>query len=215
MKIFVIVEKGYEYNDEYYSEHGLAGVTEAYKSEEKAQAECFRLNKARKQDGIADDRDRPITDFYDVLALDVADDEVEAATPASGKPVDVYQASREAVKKARERAAEIAKEAFATAAKELFARHENLECFSFVAYTDYFNDGDACSYNVHCDEPDINGESGDEIGRSHPLYGLQREVAKFIALFDDEDVMAMFDDHVRVIVERPGVVTKEDYDDHN
>ena len=42
--------------------------------------------------------------------------------------------------------------------KQLFKDHKDLECFSWVQYTPYWNDGDTCTFSVYNEEIDINDE---------------------------------------------------------
>lgn len=58
---------------------------------------------------------------------------------------------------AQEEARVVARDAFKDGAAELFAAHPKLDSIGWKQYTPYFNDGDACVFAAHIDEPDING----------------------------------------------------------
>jgi hypothetical protein len=68
--------------------------------------------------------------------------------------------------KAKAEFTEKGKAMFAEISKALFEKHPKLESFGWRQYTDYFNDGDTCTFSVHADPDwglDINGESASEI----------------------------------------------------
>jgi hypothetical protein len=45
---------------------------------------------------------------------------------------------------------ETAKQMFTEGTTELFEAYPLLDSFGFTAYSPYFNDGDACTFNIHC-----------------------------------------------------------------
>lgn len=86
MKIYLIHELGWEYNDEYYSLpsqtpfDGNAGFPiKAYKDKTLAQSKCYEMNKAKiKLDSSMTDGDgEKIKEFYEVVELEVEDVECE------------------------------------------------------------------------------------------------------------------------------------------
>lgn len=88
MTLYVIVELGYEYNDEYYypPECGGGNPIDAYRSRKKAEAECERLNRGivesdswydpehhitRDVDEDGEDVEVPITEWFRVVEVQV------------------------------------------------------------------------------------------------------------------------------------------------
>lgn len=222
MQIHCIVEIGYEYNDEYYREPESGGGTPtvAYKVKAHADEACKTKNAERLAKGyeMRDGDDDVITEFYKVVTLEVADEDVQS-----------YASAQERIKAAREEAQRLARQAFTDESAKLFAAHPDLQSFAWRQYTPYFNDGDECRFGVRCDEPDVNGQSGGELdsgveyGRAPTYtrkqvrppsaeYLLQEPVAKFLNVFADEDMKAMFGDHVKVTVYRGGKVEVDDYE---
>ncbi len=102
---------------------------------------------------------------------------------------------------------------------ELFEKYPTLKSFGFTAYTaytDYFNDGEACTYNVHSDYPDINGERYDDFGygekeEQKELQKLAEIVTEFLQQFDDDIFQELVGDHVEVSIDKKGIHTS-DYD---
>lgn len=78
MKIYIIQELGYEYNDEFYSRPECEGGTpiKAFRSEEKAMAAAFRMTKERLKASDMESEAGPIANFYDVIGIEVSDEEV-------------------------------------------------------------------------------------------------------------------------------------------
>lgn len=123
-----------------------------------------------------------------------------------------------------------AREEFSKEFKSLFDKYPRLKSVGWRQYTDYFNDGDECSFSVHNDEPDINGfRSNDEDDSSENLWlRYKREtgwgnnkktnpnfeievqiiiyaVRQLLAQFDDDTYKNLFEDHAEVVVTRTGI----------
>lgn len=122
------------------------------------------------------------------------------------------------------------KEVFALATKELFEKHPILESFSWTQFTPYFNDGDTCTFSSqHADYLNItwtDGTADDDLcdwdilqkeKRGEPITikdAAFRDVFACMDVFDDDDVLALFGDHVQVTISRDGISVDE-YDDHD
>ena len=126
---------------------------------------------------------------------------------------------------------------FQTRATALFAEHPLLTSFSFRLYTDYFNDGSDLQYRRYAHA--VNGEeegspgsltdSGKEWVRdprgwqfSHtrqarpegPLFQVRDQgIDALLSSFDDDQLKAMFGDHVEVTV-TPGGHEVAAHEDH-
>jgi hypothetical protein len=132
-----------------------------------------------------------------------------------------YQAAREAAKAAIAVAQGYMRDAFNTGAQALLDEI-GANSFSWVQFTPYFNDGDACYFSVRTDlyYLHIDDENGDDyyISSYRPseddeskrgMNGKFKKVQEFIDSFDEDDMEAMFGDHVEVTVTRDGVTTEE------
>lgn len=124
-----------------------------------------------------------------------------------------YTNKREEIERIKKEAKEKAQTIFKEAVKFLFEKLPDVQSFEWHQYTPYFNDGEPCIFEVYSDYEfiQINGE---ELGyvsdeKKDDTYKAKEKVAKtvaaFIEAFDDEDLLDMFGDHVRVTVTREGV----------
>ena len=131
----------------------------------------------------------------------------------------------------KQQSQKIVKDTFMEGAKQLFDENPDLQSFGWKQYTPWFNDGDTCEFGVHIDEPDINEKSGykldtgeDYIPGPNGSYGkyvknrepsieykLQPKVREFLSEFDEDDFKFMFDDHVKVQVNRDGSIEVNEY----
>lgn len=76
------------------------------------------------------------------------------------------KALTEEIAQAKAEFTEKGKAMFSEISKQLFERHPQLESFGWKQYTDYFADGDPCTFGVHADLDwglEINGESTSEL----------------------------------------------------
>lgn len=124
-------------------------------------------------------------------------------------------------------------------AKELFVAYPELKSFGWRQYTPFFNDGEACTFSSHHENPIINGvddEYGNDdvddgcidiVGNSkeetswrdktpnpnyNPYYKeIVETLREFLGQFDDDDMYDLFNDHVKVHVTAEGCTT-EDFD---
>lgn len=118
-----------------------------------------------------------------------------------------YVELRSKINEWREKAKEEAEKFFQEGAKQLFDKFPELESFGWRQYTPYFNDGDVCTFSAGTDEPDINDVMGYDIyGEEYKhLVPLQDEVSKFLNVFENEDLEAMFGDHAEITVTRDDI----------
>ena len=125
----------------------------------------------------------------------------------------------EAVKKLQEETRDqidkICGEAFEAGVGILFETYPELKSFGWRQYTPYFNDGDACYFSVHADEPDINGEGSDEW---YDEEGWQNkaadDIAELVYSIDEGYLKRRFDDHAEVTVTRTRNGYKAESDDY-
>lgn len=111
----------------------------------------------------------------------------------------------------REKAASLAKAHISKEFKAAFEKFPKLEAVKWTQYTPYFNDGDTCEFGVNDHEckfvgsdgfawvPTYEGATGapDEISAA-------RAIAEIFKGMYDEDLKAVFGDHVKVIANRDG-----------
>lgn len=115
---------------------------------------------------------------------------------------------------------------FVDCVKELFVSHPDLERFSWVQYTPYFNDGDECVFSVRSDVIDVtlnvidpsDGRPTERIDvwsrapeetKATPRYQVAETVSGILNTIGDEMLRSMFGDHVEVVVHRDGTVEQK------
>lgn len=114
-----------------------------------------------------------------------------------------------------------AKESLSVEFKKLFEENPTLESFSWRQYTDYFNDGDECTFSAHFydDELTINGVRGwddysgedKDIIERNRLRDIISELLHCIPEFILKDI---FGDHVEITVDKDGIKTTS-YTNHD
>ncbi len=126
------------------------------------------------------------------------------------------------IKKAKKEITELKKQlqkkvkaTFHDAVKELFKENPKLTSISWTQYTPYFNDGDACTFSSNHEYADINGDEEDndeevDSGLTDKELGnLEKTVHEFLRNFDDDDMLSMFGDHVKVVVTAKNIEAEE------
>lgn len=113
---------------------------------------------------------------------------------------------------------------------EIFEKYPNLKDISWTQYTDYFNDGDLCTFSVHAEDSlIINGYQYYEIIYEKNKEEVLEEVGLTLEEFEEiaktidsllynsigEDILeTIFGDHVKVNVTKDGIST-ESYTRHD
>jgi hypothetical protein len=104
--------------------------------------------------------------------------------------------------------------------KNFMQEHKTVQSIRWRQYTPYFNDGEPCEFSVHDIEALAAGGEEDEDGEWDYLYGepkdgydaddwkALRELNKTLCGMEDE-LEAVFGDHVQVIVTKKGVEVEE------
>ena len=126
----------------------------------------------------------------------------------------------------REAKKDAAGEMFREEADKIFEKYSDLLSFSWTQYTDYFNDGEPCTFSVHGDYPDIllEGEDdyinedylyGEKSDRLHKVEKITEDIRSLLGSVDEEDFESLFGDHVKVVVNRKGKTEVEDYSHHD
>lgn len=216
MKIFIIQDLGYVYNDSYHERRGqdydIDSVNQpikAYRSFEMAMQESARLSAtklAEEQENcstVLDQSGNPLTSFYRVVEVEAPDEEIEA-----------YDYAAEKANRARADAQCFLKPALLKKAAALFEKWPQLESFGWRQFTDYFNDGDPCTFGVYSDDPLINGESYYDL-KPRPEENLLDEVAQLVNSLSTHDLKAVFGDHVEVTVKRDLLIKTSSYTQHD
>lgn len=213
MKVYVVVERGTEYDDEYYSLSERGGVpVKAFKNKKNAEDHAAELEAKRKKDEDPDEwngGDGLPDSFYEVRETELADEDIVA-----------YADAKRIKSEAKEMAKKASLGAFKAGAQEIFEKFPDLKSFGFTAYTPYFNDGDTCYYSVYADEPYLNGDRSYDLdcgykyelvngkyekietGTRNPILDAVEPISKLVYSFDKDDIEAMFGDHVRITVSR-------------
>lgn len=160
MKIWVIMQRATEYNDEgdEVQEDG-AKIYKAFRNkptQEQIDAAAWDAIKGKTpscdSDGWPDDM---------AYAEEIEVDEGQIVNPEvpvpqkkkESKGAVTYAEARLQAAQARAEAAKLAKDAIYNQAKVIFDQYPDLESFSWTQYTPHFNDGDECVFAVHSDYP--------------------------------------------------------------
>lgn len=242
MKVFVIQEMGFNYNDETYDEAGVKKDLVGYKDENKAKDECRRLNDYKRatsplecEDGCRDEYtdEGPFhEEYYRVAEIEIPDAEIQLVPEKLAGVVDAFVSAKRAIAEAKSEADKLTKGAFQEMLKSVFEANPDLKSFTFKAYTDYFNDGDPCTYNVYTDSLKVelttkftaadcqyksesntgDYEDGTEfdgkkfVQKREPsrYWVVQRAIKDVLANFNNDDYYEMFGDHVEVTIKKPG-----------
>jgi hypothetical protein len=140
-----------------------------------------------------------------------------------GLRVQEYRQARAKLQELRTEYLDIGSEFFKEECAALFAKNPDLKSFGWKQYCPYFNDGDACTFSAHTQDPLINGfdyynddpeemEEGEGIPLDvKRLEELRTQVTQFLEQYDDVDLENWFGDHVEVTV-TPDSVSTCDYD---
>lgn len=137
---------------------------------------------------------------------------------------------KEEMKRLRDEARSKVKNFFIKGMNKIFEMYPEVKSVSWTQYTDYFNDGDECKFNVYNDDFQINGYSdyddeGEEgtidvldydykngrIYKYHKGEEIKNVISSFLNQLDEDDYKTMFGDHVKVI-SRKGEISTEEYD---
>lgn len=98
--------------------------------------------------------------------------------------------------------------------KDLFEKYPVIETISWQQYTQYFNDGEECSFNAHIDDFVVN----DEYKYKSDMTSQEREmyitIEEYLNNFSEEDYKEMFGDHVSVTLTKSEIIISR-YDDHD
>lgn len=139
-----------------------------------------------------------------------------------------YAEKKKEIEKIMEEARKEAQKVLQEGAEFIFNKFPAIQSFGWHQFTPYFNDGDECIFRVDADYDygiKINNKTLDEFevpegltkeenkkaqDKTNEIYQV---VGAFIGLFDDDDMKAMFGDHVEITVTRNGIST-DDYSDH-
>ena len=152
-----------------------------------------------------------------------------------GNATDRLKAATARIEEARKEAATVAKEAFSEMVAEIFKIHANLAAFRWQQYTPYFNDGDACVFSANIDSCYIDVKEvgcdewmdGDRVSTTrdwstkpyrdlnvselHPLHFAQKMASEALNAVGDEQLQAIFGDHMQITAHRDGTVDVDEY----
>lgn len=121
--------------------------------------------------------------------------------------------------------------------KEIFEKTDKIDSFSWTQYTPYFNDGDECTFSVHCDYPYINGVDIDDLDwydwriryylkgdekyknllTENPKidinsFKIVEEFKELINSIPDDFLISLFGDHVKVTITKKGDIITDYYE---
>lgn len=119
----------------------------------------------------------------------------------------------------------------------------DVDSVGWVQYTDYFNDGEPCTFSVHSDYLYVNDEHEEEIDEGHPITKERKRVYKqndkkewievdnpdydpayetffngirqLIGTIPEEIMQDLYGDHAMVTIYKDKSIKTTDYSDHN
>lgn len=162
MKIYVIMQKATEYNDEYDVPQKGGTLWKAYRTRGAAELALPKAVLEAMEGKDINFRDYGIKagDMAYIEEIEVDESQIESPatydpeankTLARGLGMKTYAEKQAEIAKLRIDAANTARDNLESARKQLFEDFPDLEWFSWTQYTPYFNDGDECTFRVNSD----------------------------------------------------------------
>jgi hypothetical protein len=118
------------------------------------------------------------------------------------------------------------KRAFLVGVKMIIEKYPTLQEIYWTQYTQYFNDGNECHFNVHGDDCGLIFEDNnkkeilehwDYFDSDNPYYKdskkIRDEFKEFIYMFSEEDMKSIFGDHIKIRCSAEEIKI-EKYEDH-
>lgn len=146
---------------------------------------------------------------FEVVEIEVAESDIEIAETSQS-----YEQFKQLVDETNKKKLSLMKNYLLGESKKIFAKYPKLKSFGWTQYTPYFNDGDACYFGVNSDCPYINGEHCEDMEeKQYKKWGENtvKSISELIGSIDDDDLAAVFEDHVMVTIHRSGRIEVEEY----
>lgn len=116
----------------------------------------------------------------------------------------------ESVEKLTEQVHQINELIFQLVVKNLFESYPELQKFAFTGYLPAYCDGEACTFTLGTDFPEINDDGSDDYS-NEVNRELSYVVTEYLNILQEDFYESHFGSNFRVIATREGV-TVEDYD---
>lgn len=116
----------------------------------------------------------------------------------------------ESVEKLTEQVHQINEDIFKLIVNNLFDSYPELKKFAFIGYVPGYNDGQACTFTLGTDYPEINEDESDDYS-NEVNEQLSDIVTKYLNILPEKFYQSYFGSNFRVVVTREGI-TVEDYD---
>jgi hypothetical protein len=119
---------------------------------------------------------------------------------------------KDTLKTIREAQTQVTKEWFNARFKEFFEEYPGVYSVSWQQYTPYFCDGDACEFSsghMYCEINEIEPSYDGVYPVDDNLKVACKVAGKILSEFNDDDMLALFGDHVQVNVTPSGVDVSE------
>lgn len=91
--------------------------------------------------------------------------------------------------------------------KKIFSKHPYLKEVTWTGYTPYYRDGEECYYSSQHTSPDIYGD--DCSYGTNRFLAIRADISAFMSLIDDNLMLDLFGDHVRITVTKEGLAVEE------
>ncbi len=104
----------------------------------------------------------------------------------------------------KEKMSEIGESFFAKKFNDIFKKYPNLKEVSWNAYTPYFNDGEPCTFNSNHKYAGISF-----FKKNKENEKAETEIEEFLSQFDDDLMLAFFDEEVSIKINNEGIEITE------
>ena len=121
------------------------------------------------------------------------------------------------------------REDISLAFKEILKEAQTFETISWTQYTNYFNDGEECTFSAYTDNLYIDGEGEPESlkeriwsngYKTNPDYNVHdgeivNNFKNLLKSVPEDFLKEIFGNHVQVTVKKDGTITIDTYNDHD
>lgn len=201
MKIYIICEQDYEYNDECYDVHNGYHNKEAYRKKENAEARCEELNKkfVEENERVVDYDDKAIKP-YKVIEVEVLEENIEQS----------YEELRKQRQELAKKSEELFKADLLKSAKLIFDKYSELKSFGWQQSTPSWNDGDPCYFHTYIDGESIFVNGSYNYSCEDWESKAQDEISTMLCRYSSDDMESLGDGY-QITINRNLTITKEGY----
>lgn len=101
---------------------------------------------------------------------------------------------------------------FSPLLKPIFEKYPAVNIVTLPAYTDHWNDGEECTYDVRFYQMRVNDLDEWDIRDKPELTSAYQEFQYIFKLIDDDFYKDLFGDHIQIVCTKDGKVIAEKYE---